>query len=44
METDAAFAPLVYTSGAILFKPYLAGIGANPFNDWYWNGIQIQQH
>jgi oligopeptide transport system substrate-binding protein len=44
IETDAAFAPLVYTSGAILFKPYLAGIGANPFNDWYWNGIQIQQH
>ena len=44
METDAAFAPLVYTSGAILFKPYLSGIGANPFNDYYWNEIQIQQH
>jgi oligopeptide transport system substrate-binding protein len=44
IEADAAFTPLVYTSGAILFKPYLAGIGANPFNDYYWNEIQIQQH
>ncbi len=44
IEADAAFAPLVYTSGTILFKPYLSGIGANPFNDFYWNEIQIQSH
>jgi oligopeptide transport system substrate-binding protein len=44
METDVAVAPLVYTSGAILFKPYLQGIGANPFNDYYWSEIQILSH
>jgi oligopeptide transport system substrate-binding protein len=44
MEADAAFIPLVYTSGTILYKPYLLGAGANPFNDFFWNEMQIQSH
>jgi oligopeptide transport system substrate-binding protein len=44
MEEDAAFAPLVYTSGEMLFKPYLSGIGSSPFTDFAWSEIQIQSH
>lgn len=44
MEDDAAFAPLVYTSGTFLWKPYLQGIGSNNFQDYYWNEISILQH
>ncbi|MDQ6709171.1 MAG: peptide ABC transporter substrate-binding protein [Candidatus Dormibacteraeota bacterium] len=44
MIDDAAYAPLVYTQGVFLFKPYVKGAGANGFNDFYWNEIQIAQH
>jgi oligopeptide transport system substrate-binding protein len=44
METDAAYAPLVYFRGEFLFKPYLKGAGSNNFNDYYWNEMQILSH
>ena len=44
MIDDAAYAPLVYTQGVFLFKPYVKGAGANGFNDYYWSDIQIAQH
>ena len=44
LEKDAAFVPLVYTSGDILWHSYVQDIGANSFNDWYWLGIKIGSH
>src|SRR5258708_35518102 len=37
MIADAAFAPLVYFKGEILFNPYLPRAGANDLTDVYLN-------
>ena len=44
MIDDAAYAPLVYTVGVFLTKPYVKGPQANAFNDPYWNELSIAQH
>jgi oligopeptide transport system substrate-binding protein len=44
MIDDAAYAPLVYTLGVFLTKPYVKGPNANAFNDPYWNELSIAQH
>lgn len=41
LETDAAYAPLVYLSGAFLVKPYVQGAGANAFYDYRWNALNV---
>ncbi len=44
MMDDVSYAPLYYTVGQFLYKPYLKGAGTNNFQDYFWNELAILQH
>jgi ABC-type transport system substrate-binding protein len=44
MIDDVAYAPLVYSLGVFITKPYVKGPPPNAFNDPYWNELSIAAH